>query len=473
MPNSTVIEPTIRAQYLEEPLLEFANGRTHIDPKSGIARFGPKSLADPAEHPATVDVGFIGTAGSIATTHEWLESRALGVAGDEKHMDFPGFKSDRGFLAEMAFDDGWVSQITQSEMEQALSPRNRRDRFDQVLGMLDHKMNILARKDHPPRYIIVALPDEIYRKCRVVDFLETGRGEVHRDLRRAFKALAMKYRIPTQLVRARTVDGRDKDKPSKVAWNFFTGMYFKAGGMPWGPTNLTAGTCYVGVSFYRPLGSESSRVHASLVQAFDEHGDGLVLRGPEFDWNADDEGTVSPHLTEAFAANLISDVLTRYRDEMHQSPRRVVVHKSSSYWPEERAGFKSVLSQRVQSYDLVSVARQSTVRLMPVSKYPPLRGTRFSIEDADYLYTTGYISALNEFPSLHVPSPIQITDHVGQDTSREALLGEILTLTKMNWNSARFGGSLPITLKFSALVGEIMREIPPDRDPLPQFKFYM
>jgi hypothetical protein len=35
------------------------------------------------------------------------------------------------------------------------------------------------------------------------------------------------------------------------------------------------------------------------------------------------------------------------------------------------------------------------------------------------------------------------------------------------------GGLLPITIKFSGLVGEIMREIPADREPLPQFKFYI
>jgi hypothetical protein len=53
------------------------------------------------------------------------------------------------------------------------------------------------------------------------------------------------------------------------------------------------------------------------------------------------------------------------------------------------------------------------------------------------------------------------------------LLSETLALTKLNWNSAHFAGSLPITLKFSRLVGEIMREIPADQDPLPQYKYYM
>jgi hypothetical protein len=45
-------------------------------------------------------------------------------------------------------------------------------------------------------------------------------------------------------------------------------------------------------------------------------------------------------------------------------------------------------------------------------------------------------------------------------------------LTKMNWNSAGFAGSQPITVRFSRLVGDIMREVPRDREPQPQFKFY-
>jgi hypothetical protein len=74
---------------------------------------------------------------------------------------------------------------------------------------------------------------------------------------------------------------------------------------------------------------------------------------------------------------------------------------------------------------------------------------------------------------MHVPAPLQVADHIGQDTPREVLLREALALTKLNWNSAALGGLLPITIKFSRLVGEIMREVPRDREPLPQFKFYI
>jgi hypothetical protein len=166
-------------------------------------------------------------------------------------------------------------------------------------------------------------------------------------------------------------------------------------------------------------------------------------------------------------------ILAQYEAVMKQTPARVVVHKTSRYWPEERDGFRAAIEARVRRYDLMALEKQNRVRLITTSKYPPLRGTRFSIGELDYLYTTGFIAALNEFHGMHVPAPLQIADHIGQDSTRETLLREVLALTKLNWNSAALGGLLPITIKFSGLVGEIMREIPADREPLPQFKFYI
>ena len=122
---------------------------------------------------------------------------------------------------------------------------------------------------------------------------------------------------------------------------------------------------------------------------------------------------------------------------------------------------------------MLALGRQSRVLLLPVSKYPPLRGTRFTIGELDFLYTTGFVPALNEFHGMHVPAPLEVADHIGQDSGREHLLREVLILTKLNWNSSQLGGSLPITIRFSQLVGHILRETPEDVAPLPQFKFYM
>ena len=51
---------------------------------------------------------------------------------------------------------------------------------------------------------------------------------------------------------------------------------------------------------------------------------------------------------------------------------------------------------------------------------------------------------------------------------------ECMVLTKMNWNSANFSGLMPITLRFSHLVGDILREVPEGgKEPETKYKYYM
>jgi hypothetical protein len=476
-----VLEPSIRSQYLEEPCLLFAHGKEHIDPKQGILQFGPRSFFPEKKHPATVRVGIIGTADTIENARKWIEKSAGGIKGDDEYIDFPGYRKDRGFLSELIFDNDWIAQINRIELDEILRVRFLAQRFNEIVDLLEHKIKLIIGKDRPPDYLIIALPDEIYSSCKMVKFRNRRIGEEGRNLRRALKSVAMKYRIPTQILLSSTVMNNGKEKSrkaivecqSEIAWNFFTGLYFKSGGYPWGPIGLITGTCYIGVGFYQPLGSILTTMQTSLVQAFDEHGDGLVLRGHEFTWDPQKEGSKSPHLSKEHAFALIELVLRHYKEEMGQTPQRVVVHKTSRYWPQEKEGMTEALKNKVNRYDLIALNVQNEIRLMPENQYPPLRGTYFAVEDIDYLYTTGYIASLRKYYGAHVPAPIQIADHIGYDTPRETLLREILILTKMNWNSSRLGGLLPITLRFSRLIGDIMKEIPSEREPLTNFKFYM
>jgi hypothetical protein len=463
----------ITSSYLVEPLLLFADDGLHVDPKAGIARYGPRSLTSAGRHPTRLRVGFIGAAERIAVARAWLAAQAEGVNGDAKNPEFPGWMPDRGFFSTLELADSWNEELGQAEVRQVLETRSQKGRFEAATQLFDSKLRVLAERDNPPEYIVIAMSEEIVGRCGTADYTTAEHGAVHRDLRRALKAKAMKYRIPTQILLAATAEGRDQTPASRIAWNYFTGMYCKAGGYAWSPYGLAPGTCYVGIGFYRPLGSRFPTIQTSLAQAFDDRGEGLVLRGHDFDWDPSKTGSNSPHLTADAAQRLMALALDQYEQVMHQTPTRVVVHKTSRYWPDERDGFRAAIEARVRRYDLMALEPQSTVRLITTSKYPPLRGTRFTVGDLDYLYTTGYIAALNEFHGVHVPAPLQVADHIGQDTPRETLLNEVLALTKLNWNSAALGGLLPITIMFSRLVGEIMREVPRDREPLPQFKFYI
>jgi hypothetical protein len=373
-------------------------------------------------------------------------------------------------------DEPTVELVSRQESQDIVGIKGQRAAFEALLALLDEKLRLLCGRDHPLDYVVVAISDELYRKCRVADYHEKDKGAVHRDLHRAFKALAMRHKMPTQMLldsttRAATDDtqvrGRKVDHPSVIAWNLFTGMYFKVEGLPWAPWGLQTGTCHVGVSFFRPLGAKST-LRTSVVQAFDENGEGLVLRGHPFEWDEAKEGR-SPHLSAEMAAQLIEMILKRYQEEQRHLPQRVVVHKTSRFEPAEREGFEAAL-RSVPFHDLVSLRPVSDVRLVRNAQYPPIRGSAFSVGDMTYLYTTGYIPELARYPHGHVPSPVQLADHVG-DTSRAQLWKEILVLTKMNWNSANMAGLWPITLRFARSVGDILREV--QGEPDPKYKYYM
>jgi hypothetical protein len=460
----------IDAGWTDEPSLTFAGGRLHPDPKVGIPLYGPRSLNTP-RHKAEIHVGFIGPSEAIESARKFYEECAPGLSGDSEYAPFPGCQGDRGFRCDLRFDPAAIETITRQEQLDLAKQRRVRDRFELLLDLTKSKLEILTQRDRPLDYVVFAISEEIYRQCRVTDYVDKGKGTIHRDLRRAFKAQAMNYLKPTQILLETTTKAasstRELDHISRIAWNLFTGMYFKVDGLPWGPTGLAPATCFIGISFFRPLGSIST-LRASVVQAFDENGEGLVLRGHNFHWNETDR---SPHVSAEMAQSLIDMVLARYQDERKQLPQRVVLHKTSRFESEERAGFENALSH-VAQHDLVALTPVSEIRLARAGRYPPLRGTNFNIGDDSYLYTSGYLESVAKYPHGHVPSPLQITDHVG-DTPRSQLLREILILTKMNWNSANFAGLLPITLRFSKLVGDILREVPEGQAPQPKYKYYM
>ncbi len=254
---------------------------------------------------------------ALALESKWppnfMKNVVRGIDGDDSHAPFPGCKPDRGFRMALRMSDSQNEKITQGELAGIISIRNQKDRFIATLDLLLQKFRVLCERDQPIDYVCLIIPSEVRKRCGVADYHEKGVGMVHRDLRRAFKAAAMVFKTPTQLLMENTlspdVEAKDLDHLSTRAWNLFTGLYFKIDGLPWGPAKQAASTCHVGVSFYRPLGS-SSTLRTSLAQAFDENGEGLILRGHSFQWDEEKEGK-SPHLTEAFAGKLIEMVLRK------------------------------------------------------------------------------------------------------------------------------------------------------------------
>lgn len=280
----------------------------------------------------------------------------------------------------------------------------------------------------------------------------------------------MRYALPTQIVWESTLRGKTLTQdPATMAWNFFTALYHKANNIPWQLEWLPDDTCFVGISFFRSDPAKAA-LQTSLAQAFSGRGEGLVLQGPKT--VTDREGNPTPHLGENEAERLLCDVLKLFTDHHGvQAPRRVVIHKTSRYWPAELRGFQKAL-EGIPRYDLLAIESLGH-RFFRTGNKPPVRGTVVKIAEKHHvLYTSGYVPALRAYPGMRVPFPIEIVEHHG-DSPIDIVCQEILALTKINWNSCNFSCREPITIQFARSVGKILREIPQDVTPQRLYRYYM
>jgi hypothetical protein len=459
---------------------------------------------------SSIRLGIIGSRDTINLTQHWINKCKNKISGKPEYPtlfpSFPGFI--RTFGCELRILSECIETLTETEIKTIEKIGNFEQRIRNAAKLCTEKLYNLSVREPRPHVVICALPQEIIDSCgtkrsglpRARSKLTNKEKEIlkiirtHRktgqtmlvplevepfdmlpeasDLRRLMKAQAMSIGIPTQLARPSTFTGESKDASiqdeATRAWNFCVALYYKAEGYPWKLADASPGTCFVGISFYRDPADPRGNMGTSIAQVFTHTGEGLVLRGGRAIF---DETTRSPHLTENGAFKLMIDVLDLYQKQMRQLPIRLVVHKSSRYWPEELSGFRKA-AKDINLIDFVAILSRG-IRFMRRGIYPPIRGTVIQIGDSDYLlFTKGYTPYLETYPGLRVPTPLEIVEHYG-DAPLETICKEILALTKMNWNNADFSIREPITLAYAREVGKILAYVPEEVIPRPEYRYYM
>lgn len=511
-------EPSFTAWHIPEPKLVFANGQKSEDPKTGIALYGPAALDRGARR--SLRLGIIGTGDTIQLLLNFLD-RAKGpiVAGlnpKGKPYDavlspkFPGFTSQSPFECDLEITDSLTETLTEREITSAVDLPNFQDRVKAVVELVCGRLAVMADKDPAPDVVVCAMPAIVEDKCGVEgrkgksrrpkmtpmqkaqQTFEKKAGEAGQillpfnlakeaedapveinqywDFHNALKAGAMAAELPTQLIWESTLSGEGRNQdPATMAWNFFTAVYYKGENVPWELDFPTAGTCFVGVTFYRESPDPNSPTRTSLAQVFSETGEGLVLKGGEVTW--DKERDRKPHLGKEAAQELLSRALTLYRQHYRDNPpTRVVVHKTSRFWPEELEGFKAGLTD-IHSYDFLALERRG-IRFLRLGHEPPIRGTVVQLAKRNYLvYTHGYVPFLRAYPGMRIPNPLEVVEHWG-DSSADKVCSELLALTKLNWNTCSYGSGDPITIAFSKQVARILTEIKGGKI-LSKYRFFM
>lgn len=475
--------------HLPEPELEFGGGIRHVDIRFGLMDYGPHDLADEGRK-KEIRIAIVGDAASISGAAGWFEQCRAGhpsKAGRQPNLfvPFPGLGQDGPFRCSFVFPEEMRNAMAHREVVKiaAIGDRAARERAAAV-AFTDLVRTVMDRTSRPD-VIVCAVPQELFRQDQPAEAgrtdSERARDDEGADFRGLLKAACMELRIPIQIVipttwnpklrLARPLRGerRVQDDATR-AWNLMTGLYYKAGGLPWrltrDPTQFRSS--FLGIAFYESLDGE--RLQTSTAQLFDERGTGLILRGGAGKVSKEDRQV---HLEEDDAYDLLRRALKAYRDTHKQYPARLVVHKSSLFDDAEKSGIERALDEvGVDLVDMVAVGK-TDIRLYREGAYPPLRGTYLKLdEDRLVLYLRGSVDFFRTYPGLYVPSPLFLRRRTGDNNVR-TLAAETLALAKMNWNNTQFDGGWPITIGAARKVGEILRFVPEDGAVATGYAFYM
>src|SRR6202142_145110 len=455
----------------DEPPLEFAGGARHVDPRHGIADYGPADTASTA--PRTIRAGIVGTPASIQGLRGWLDRCRQPIAAKDSRLSrlfvpFPGFDTTAGFRSTLVWDSRLERPIRDRDLRR-LNGLKPHDAISAAVELYAAELEIL---DEEPgcNVILIArpdlLPDAPHPRADTDAPGKKTPPEPADDFRALLKAVAMRYSRPIQIIRRTTWDPAFKPPGSERrrlpdeatrAWNLHTAFYYKAGGIPWRLPRDPADhdTCYVGITFYRSTDQQS--LQTSVAQVFNQRGDGVIVRGAPAKVSRNDR---QPHLTRSDAESLLTEALRRYRSEHGNLPARAVLHKTSSYTPDEITGFRAAADTAdISTLEMLWLPASDPARLFRPADHPPLRGTLLSIDHQRHvLYTRGSVPFYGTYPGMYIPSPLPFR-LVETESSPAYLADDPLALTKMNGNQTQLDARQPITIRTADQVGAILRHL--------------
>lgn len=465
---------------LTEPLLAFGErtGTRGVEghPLVGLHNHGPFSLRYLDGYLDAVRVALIAPPGDLTIASDLVaEMRARHQPTERRDylIDYPGFHRVFGLDLVAASSECMIP--LPADLEEQLT--NAKDPRLALTDALTQAISTAATRRTAFDVLMVRVPER---------WSEWFYGEEDDfNLHDFVKVTAAHHGIATQLIRDNALTYRDR---CSVAWRLAIAAYTKAGGIPWKLADTTPNTMFVGIG-YALRSTGRKRFAIGAAQVFDEKGAGLQFVGS---LAAEDDGTridgSNPFLTRHQMQTLLGRALNLYqRQHGGQLPRRVAVHKSTQWRKFETEGAFDALG-RVRDVELVQVQVDNpwrgvrgtgTGRSGSPDSWPLHRGTLLHLSGSELLlWTQGNAPSVSRSGGNYykegrgVPHPIILRRWAGHSRADE-VAGEVLALSKMDWNNDGLYNIGPVTLAYAASLAQIMkmlREVPTDPRP---FRLFM
>lgn len=467
--NSSEVSPHF---IVPEPNLSFHPERledSDIHPLRGLISFGPYSkglVPDP------IRVATISPFGEGERLYSFM--RELNYVHSPKERreylpKWPGFGAVFGVKMRAASRDCHIalSDKIDGDIEKSDYPQVvLADALTRALQILD-----LQRSDFD--VVFIYLPVR-WEKC----FYGSSGDEF--DLHDYLKAVTAARRTPLQLVR--------EDKAiayhcrASVMWRVGLALYTKAGGIPWKLADASSDVAYIGISYaIRSASSDKPKFVTCCSQVFDAEGSGLEFIA--YDAREVEVQRDNPFLSRSEMFRVMTRSVDLYRRRhAGQSPRRVIVHKSTEFKRDEVDACMEAF-HLCEAVDLVQVVSDVSWRGVRIdgkdepAGFPVARGTvlPLGVKDA-LLWIHGNVEGVANGPYFQgkrsTPRPIQLIRHAGHgpwdDTARSAL-----ALSKMNWNNDSLYDPLPVTMSYAQVLARVVKRMGVLVNTPYQFRFFM
>jgi hypothetical protein len=513
--------------YLDEPPLSFGLGQIANDPHDGLALFGPSDRRG-----SLPDHIVIGTAAGITLWRQWATAlnapaACIDITRHRAWPPFPGF--------DIAFGTKWPEPAKSFTLDSEilLESARKADRYERAYAVANLYLEPLAqvqRLDAKPSLAICVVPDAVYENCRPQSSVrrnalsdapktkdqrafikgalrdrKSGQGRMFDDapdlgnalqnlqqyglspdFRRQLKARMMAFELPVQIVKESTLAISDKvrngepgENPlSDRLWNFATAVYYKSGLKPWKTPWAREGVCYVGLAYKQ---AERKRTACCAAQMFLDSGDGIVFVGEFGPWYSEERKEF--HLPPADAEKLLRGTIETYQKQDGRPLKEIFLHARSGIDKEECEGFLRACPPGVKLIAVRVRQDRHGLRLYRYDEHPDVtkrgqhpvqRGVFWQrTKRHGLLFTTGFKPRIATYDGWEIPAPLSITVQHGEIDILQ-VARDMLGLTKLNYNACRLGESQPITVKYSARVGEILLANPelPPKDWRHNFKYY-
>jgi hypothetical protein len=285
------------------------------------------------------------------------------------------------------------------------------------------------------------------------------------DLHDHVKAFAIQKGITTQFIEEDTVD--NQSQANRIHWWLSLSFYTKTMRTPWVLGNLDKSTAFAGIGYSIDSVDNESHVVMGCSHIYNSRGEGLRYRLAKIDRPVVRDKR--PHLSYNDAYQFGISTVQLFVEATDQVPKRVVIHKRTFYTEEEKRGILDGLKS-ISVVDLIEINIEDDLRFinsvrkqdkLEIDMYPVARGICVEVNSyTGLLYTHGTTPSIRGqggrdfMGGRGIPAPLVIKKHYGP-SSLETLATEVLSLSKMNWNSASLYSKLPATIQSSNDIARI------------------